>query len=99
MTKNHLARQAISETCDEIKLFLLHKNDAYGNAAFDPIRCFSKAGPDEQLSVRIDDKISRLMRGHAAGEDVEKDLLGYLILKAAYDKYIKLHVELESEQS
>ena len=30
--------------------------------------------------LRIDDKISRLMRGAAAGEDVERDLLGYLVL-------------------
>jgi hypothetical protein len=31
--------------------------------------------------VRIDDKMSRLVRGEAAGEDVELDLIGYLILK------------------
>lgn len=99
MTNNHLARQAISETCDEIKVFLLHKNDAYGNAAFDPIRCFSKADVTEQIKVRMDDKLSRLMRGHTAGEDVEKDLLGYLILKAAYAKYCNLRQELDVEQA
>jgi len=98
MTKNHLARQAISEACDEIKVFLLHKNDAYGNAAFDPIRCFSKADTIEQIDVRMDDKISRLMRGEAAGEDVEKDLLGYLILKQAYKRYINTQEEDELSQ-
>jgi hypothetical protein len=35
----------------------------------------------EQINVRLDDKLSRLMRGHAAGEDVEWDLMGYLVLK------------------
>lgn len=96
MTKNHAARQAISEACDEIKVFLLHKNDSYGNSALDPIRIFSKAPATEMLDVRIDDKISRLMRGHAAGEDVEKDLLGYLILKMAQPKYAKICEELEN---
>jgi len=34
----------------------------------------------EQIKVRIDDKLSRIMRGENAGEDVEIDLAGYLIL-------------------
>ena len=34
----------------------------------------------EQLLVRIDDKLSRLARGSAADEDVERDLMGYLVL-------------------
>ena len=59
---------------------LIAKNQAYGNSALDPIRCFSKADATEQLRVRIDDKISRLMRGHAAGEDTVRDLVGYLVL-------------------
>lgn len=64
----------------EIRNMLVAKNEAYGNAALDPVRIFSSASPVEQLLVRIDDKLSRLARGHAAGEDVEKDLLGYLVL-------------------
>jgi hypothetical protein len=44
------------------------------------VRIFSKADPEEQIRVRIDDKLSRLARGHDAGEDVILDLLGYLIL-------------------
>lgn len=66
--------------CDAVKDMLLEKNKAYGNSALDPIRCFSKAPIDEQIRVRMDDKLSRLARGQAAGEDVERDLLGYLIL-------------------
>ena len=34
----------------------------------------------EQIRVRIDDKLSRLARGQAAGEDVVLDLIGYLVL-------------------
>jgi len=40
----------------------------------------SRASTEEQLLVRIDDKLSRLARGAAAGEDVVRDLVGYLVL-------------------
>lgn len=66
---------------------LLQKNEAYGNSAFDPVRIFSKAPPKEQVLVRLDDKLSRLSRGEAAGEDVMLDLIGYLIIHRAFDKY------------
>jgi hypothetical protein len=59
---------------------LKKKNAAYGDSALSPVRIFSKADPVEQILVRIDDKLSRLARGHAAGEDVEDDLMGYLVL-------------------
>ena len=75
------AAEAIAEVCDEIKEMLLGKNKAYGNSAFDPIRCFSRADPVEQINVRMDDKLSRIMRGESAGEDAEWDLMGYLVLK------------------
>lgn len=70
----------IEKTCDDVRVLLLGKNAAYGNSAIDPLRIFSKASPVEQLLVRLDDKLSRLARGSAAGEDVEWDLLGYLVL-------------------
>jgi hypothetical protein len=59
---------------------LLSKNAAYGNSALDPVRVFSTAPLTEQLLVRLDDKVSRLARGNAAGEDVAADMLGYLLL-------------------
>lgn len=71
---------AIQHECDALAQMLIAKNQAYGNSALEPVRIFSKADTVEQILVRIDDKLSRLMRGHAAGEDVVKDLLGYLIL-------------------
>jgi hypothetical protein len=70
----------ISDECDRLKDMLLAKNAAYGCSALDPVRIFSKADPVEQIRVRLDDKLSRLARGTAAGEDVEADLCGYLIL-------------------
>lgn len=71
----------IAGECDEIKAMLLEKNKAYGNSALEPLGVFAKGLPPETLiRVRLDDKLSRLSRGEAAGEDVEKDLLGYLVL-------------------
>lgn len=64
----------------QIRETLLAKNAAYGNSALNPVRVFSKADPVEQIRVRIDDKISRLMRGQGAGEDTELDLVGYLVI-------------------
>jgi hypothetical protein len=71
---------------DEIVDLLISKNEAYGNSALDPVRVFSKADNIEQLNVRIDDKLSRLARGKDAGEDVIKDLLGYLLLYRVQQK-------------
>lgn len=72
--------RAIDRVCRETRDLLLEKNRAYGNSALDPVRIFSKADPGEQILVRIDDKLSRLARGQNAGEDVEQDFLGYLVL-------------------
>lgn len=70
----------IAAQCEELRVMLTEKNRAYGNSATEPVRFFSKASPVEQLLVRLDDKLSRLARGSAAGEDVELDLMGYLVL-------------------
>lgn len=77
---NPFLRELEREVVGIFKL-LKSKNAAYGNAALNPVRIFSKAPADEQINVRIDDKLSRLARGHDAGEDVELDLIGYLLLK------------------
>lgn len=73
--------EMISLVCKQVEALLLQKNSAYGNSALDPVRIFSKSDTIEQINVRIDDKLSRIVRGSASGEDVEIDLIGYLILK------------------
>ena len=73
----------ISGVCDDIKELLIHKNRKYGNSALKPCRVFSKASLVEQLLVRIDDKLNRIMQGAgllADDEDVINDLIGYLVL-------------------
>ena len=76
-------RYFITKHCDEIKTMLLKKNEAYGDSALKPVRVFSKSDADEQIKVRIDDKLNRLMQGKdilESDNDVIKDLVGYLIL-------------------
>lgn len=71
----------VKSILDGMTRTLIEKNTAYGNAALDPVRVFSNADPTEQLRVRIDDKLSRIARGHEyGGEDTIRDLLGYLVL-------------------
>ena len=82
MTMNDIELQ-ISEVCDDIKELLIHKNRKYGNSALNPNRIFSKCSATEQLLVRIDDKLNRIMKGAgllATDEDVVNDLIGYLVL-------------------
>lgn len=87
-------QRLISEVCDEYREFLLKKNLQYGDSAIHPVRIFSKCTDEEQLLVRIDDKLSRLVRGDNSlepDEDIMDDLLGYWLLlkvvrrKAGYD--------------
>jgi hypothetical protein len=71
----------ISDVCKDIESLLISKNRAYGDSALEPVRMFSKANAAEQILVRIDDKLSRVSRGHEyVGDDTIDDLIGYLVL-------------------
>lgn len=79
--------QGIRDVCKEIEEMLIAKNRAYGNSVSNPLRVFSKATTMEQVNVRLDDKLSRLARGHEyAHEDTILDLIGYLILRRVLQK-------------
>lgn len=80
----------IWSTCHKIAQMLIDKNIAYGNSALEPVRIFSKSDAVEQLRVRIDDKLSRLMKGtdYVGDNDID-DLIGYLVLlKIAKEKNV-----------
>lgn len=81
--KGDTFRIKIAKIVVKIINLLTEKNEQYGDSAFDPMRFFSDLGPDAGLRVRIDDKLSRLMRGNDSIEtdvDVIEDLIGYFIL-------------------
>jgi len=78
-------QKMIVEECDMVKNLLLAKNKEYGNSALEPINVFSSLSAEEQIDVRIDDKLKRIqniknMPEVAIHEDTEQDLIGYLIL-------------------
>lgn len=74
-------QKLIADETLRIGSLLVNKNKAYGNSALEPVRIFSRANSMEQLAVRIDDKLSRLSRGHEyVGDDTLDDLVGYLVL-------------------
>lgn len=73
--------KTVKEVCNDMADFLIEKNKSYGNSALDPVNCFYKGNAETAILVRLDDKISRLMRGKEyKQEDTKTDLLGYLIL-------------------
>lgn len=78
----------ILRVCLDVYKMLLHKNQAYGNSASDPLRIFSKTDKLEQIRVRMDDKLSRI-KNQVAGdnEDAYNDLLGYLVIYQGEKKY------------
>ena len=88
LTVGTSAGKEIYESCHEIAHMLIKKNIAYGNSALEPVRIFSRADAREQLNVRIDDKLSRIMRGTSyVGDNDIDDLIGYLVLlKIAKEK-------------
>ena len=77
------SQKMIAEVCDEMKTMLLQKNRQYGDSVLNPNRFFSHASQDEQIKVRIDDKLNRLVQGNdslESDDDIIKDLIGYLTL-------------------
>ncbi len=65
----------------EIQEMLEEKNRKYGDSALNPQRVFSKADTVEQIKVRIDDKLSRIInQQNDDDEDIINDLLGYLVI-------------------
>jgi hypothetical protein len=71
--------QELDVVLNDLKSLLLEKNAKYGDSALNPKRIFSKSGAEEQILVRIDDKLSRIQNG-AEDENNVQDLMGYLVL-------------------
>lgn len=98
---NEEIRDSIITVCDELKDLLLRKNRSYGSSFADPVRIFAKGLPaDVQILVRIDDKLSRLMRGtDEMDENTTIDLIGYLILWHVLQELNKPKVQKPSKRT
>jgi len=69
----------------DLECFLLDKNKKYGNSLFNDIGIFHKGSPLDKFDARIDDKLARKKNNNVnEDEDIELDLLGYLINKRIY---------------
>ena len=80
---------AIAAECDAIKAMLLAKNKSYGNSFAEPVGIFAQGlSPEEQVRVRIDDKLARIAKGDPSfgDEDTVLDLIGYLVLLRVLQK-------------
>ena len=71
----------IRTKCAELAKFLVAKNKSYGDSALKPVGIFARGRASDLIRVRLDDKLNRIRNAPGAfGEDVVKDLLGYLVL-------------------
>jgi hypothetical protein len=81
MATNAPSGHKIIRECLEMAELLINKNISYGDSALSPIRIFSQADNQEQIKIRIDDKINRIKNGSGfAGDNDIDDMIGYLIL-------------------
>ena len=75
------AQKDIQTACQSLSEFLLEKNRRYGNSALEPVGIFAKAiEPNDQLTVRIDDKLARIRNSKELRKNDVVDPAGYLIL-------------------
>ncbi len=74
-------RARCSAVLQKLEDLLTEKNARYGNSALEPLRLLSRCGPEEQIRVRIDDKLKRLANlPQGDDEDTLLDLAGYFVL-------------------
>ena len=83
-------KQDVLGILEAVGNMLVEKNRKYGDSALNPARIFSHADTGEQLKVRIDDKLNRIRnQQNDEDEDVEIDLVGYLVLLRIAKKRMK----------
>lgn len=94
-------RRYIIQMCQEVRDLLLKKNHDYGSSFLRPLRVFANADPLEQIRVRMDDKLSRIMnlkgKGALVEEDTYMDMAGYSILYLVAERIIREELEKMEE--
>jgi len=75
-------RDSIENKCRQLKELLLKKNDAYGDAALQPLGVFSSCNAVAGIKLRLDDKLKRIANAGLVEdtEDTLIDIAGYIIL-------------------
>jgi hypothetical protein len=72
----------IKEVYDNMKSLSLYKNEKYGDSALNPHNIFSKLNSDEQIRIRLDDKLSRIINSKELRKNDLSDVIGYCVLLA-----------------
>lgn len=70
----------IYEVCEQLAHFVKSKNEKYGDSALKPLGIFAKGDNADLISVRIDDKLNRIINSEKLRKNDCVDLAGYLIL-------------------
>jgi hypothetical protein len=73
---------------------LIEKNRKYGNAALEPIGLFYKGDSTTSITIRIDDKISRVRNAEELRKNDMFDLLGYSLLLGISQNYWNIPAEV-----
>ena len=75
-------KDKIKQKCQLLENLLVRKNDAYGDAALQPLGVFSSANASSGIKVRLDDKLKRIANAGLVEdtEDTLIDIAGYIIL-------------------
>ena len=77
---------------------LIEKNRKYGNAALEPIGLFYKGDSTTSITIRIDDKISRVRNAEELRKNDMFDLLGYSLLLGISQNYWNIPEEYEFDE-
>lgn len=80
MSDNLNTREKIEKFNMNFANFLKEKNKRYGDSALNAVKIFSKIETENQICIRLDDKINRVINGKELKKNDICDILGYLEL-------------------
>jgi hypothetical protein len=79
--------------------FLIKKNRAYGNSAFEAINVYAKGSALDLMKLRMDDKLKKMLKGNDLAEEKEdaaKDFCGYWhLMEILKEKEMEINKEME----
>jgi len=69
--------------------FLLTKNNRYGNSVLEPVNVCSKLDSNEQINIRMDDKLMRIKNSNIERKNDFVALSGYILLKCIANDWLE----------
>jgi hypothetical protein len=72
--------ETIDLVCAELAKFLKAKNTKYRDSALNPLKIFAKCDSGDSITIRIDDKLNRIINSDELRKNDVVDLTGYLVL-------------------